>query len=116
MAKHNLTLHNNKLTRFSSHQPPSSLVGLVMEEMADMASNGKVFWLKQMLSIENLINLPNISRVGTIKTHVRSRFEQFWLDQINTVRLGSDGGNHNKLRTYSKFKGFLGTELYLLLI
>ena len=37
----------------------------------------------------------------------------FWLDQINAPKLGSDGANHNKLRFYKTLKGSFTQEPYI---
>ena len=45
--------------------------------------------------------------------HIRSKFEVYWLKQINTLRIGPDGNDHNKLRTYKLFKGSFRAEPYI---
>ena len=47
---------------------------------------------------------------------MKSKFERFWLDEVKSVKLGHDGLNHNKLRTYSLLKGSFGQEPYISLI
>ena len=38
---------------------------------------------------------------------IKSKFDKFYLDQINKLRIGNDGQDHNKLRFYKKIKGSL---------
>ena len=62
-------------------------------------------------------NLKNIQAVAKkTKDLVRSKFERFWLDKIQHVKLGPDGQDHNKLRLYKKFKGSFKEEPYLSLV
>ena len=69
--------------------------------------------------METLLKVPSVaqySRGNKIASHIRGRFDRFWLEEIKSVKPGSDGINHNKLRTYSKFKSFFGLEPYLELV
>ena len=47
---------------------------------------------------------------------VKSKFERFWMDEIKSSRIGSDGQQHNKLLTYSSFKCSFDIEPYLTLV
>ena len=44
---------------------------------------------------------------------LKSNFEGFWLDEINKIKLGDDGQDHNKLRLYKTFKGSFRVEPYI---
>ena len=48
-----------------------------------------------------------------IKKQMKSKFEQFWLKQINRIKLGTDNKNHNKLRYYATIKGCFKKEPYI---
>ena len=94
-------------------KPSNSLVGLAMAEMADMAGQGKDCWLSRVQNIERLVKLPiNSSGLNskTVGRHIRAKFSSFWLQQINAEKPGPDGFDHNKLRTYKKFKGVFDIE------
>ena len=43
----------------------------------------------------------------------KSNFESFWLREINQIKLGDDGQDHNKLRLYKTFKGSFKVEPYI---
>ena len=51
-----------------------------------------------------------------IEKKVNSKFDRYFLDEINKVKLGSDGLDHNKLRLYKHFKGSFKQEPYLSLV
>ena len=51
-----------------------------------------------------------------IKKSLKSKFEAYWLKQINDENIGTDGQNHNKLRVYAKFKGCFKKEPYIDLV
>ena len=42
-----------------------------------------------------------------------SKFDRFYLDEINKTRMGSDGLDHNKLRLYKTLKGSFSQEPYI---
>ena len=46
--------------------------------------------------------------------NITYKFERFWLDEVKQNKPGSDGHNHNKLRTYSLLKGSFQPEPYIL--
>ena len=50
------------------------------------------------------------------KKQIKSKFETFWLNKINEIKLGKDNKNHNKLRFYSTLKGCFKKEPYLDLV
>ena len=47
---------------------------------------------------------------------LKSKFDRFWLDKIKTPKIGTDGLDHNKLRTYKNLKASFTREPYLDLI
>ena len=51
-----------------------------------------------------------------IKKQIQSKFEQFWLREINKIKLGDDNKNHNKLRFYASIKGCFNNEPYIDLV
>ena len=44
---------------------------------------------------------------------LNSVFDRYWLDQINTPKMGNDGVDHNKLRFYKTLKGSFTQEPYI---
>ena len=104
-----------------TRQVPSSLLGHVMTEMGQMSEKGQDCWLTRVNKIEQLLKIPKIS--GPAKTRgkkltniLKSKFERFWLDKINELKLGTDQIDHNKLRTYKTFKASFKREPYLDLV
>jgi hypothetical protein len=114
-ALQNCLLYKHSLASKSA----SSLVGLAMAEMASLVQQGKDCWLGRVQKMETLLKVPYVapySKGNKITSHIKGRFDRFWLEEIKSVKPGSDGINHNKLRTYSKFKSFFGLEPYLDLV
>ena len=103
-----------------THKSNCSMAGLAMQEMADMAQYGNDCWLSRVQTIEKHIKLPSnlsiYSLSRKIYQHIKSRFDIFWPDKINNRRLGPDGNDHNKLRTYCQLKGTFDIEPYLVLV
>ena len=58
---------------------------------------GRVKKLKQTLGIK-YSQYSKIYIIGNnIKKHLKSKFEMFWLAEMNKIKLGNDNKNHNKL-------------------
>ena len=49
-----------------------------------------------------------------IDRNIKSKFDRFYLDEINKIKLGNDGQDHNKLRFYKTLKGSFQIEPYIL--
>ena len=47
---------------------------------------------------------------------VKSKFDRFFLDQINQIKIGIDGEDHNKMRFYKQLKGSFKIEPYIVQI
>ena len=59
--------------------------------------------------MEIILKVPSVaqySRGNKIASHIRGRFDRFWLEELKSVKPGSNGINDDKLRTYSKLKSF----------
>ena len=109
---------NYKLSLAS--KPANTPIGLALAEMQVMAQQGTDCWLTRTNKMSELLKLPKIhygklSGRHTLKL-VQSRFDRYWLDEISSTRVGRDGAEHNKLLTYSSFKGFFGTEPFVALV
>ena len=80
-----------------------------MAKMATLVEQGTDCWLGRVQKIETLLKVPSVaswSRGKTISTHIKCRSDRFWLEEINCIKQGPDGINHNKLRTYSELNFF----------
>ena len=78
-------------------------------------------WLSRVEKIKSLLTIKGAcgtpERVGQIIDRcIKSKFDRFYLDEINLVKLGTDGQDHNKLRLYNKFKGSFKIEPYLVML
>ena len=68
--------------------------------------------VKNMLKIQRVYGQPE--KVGRIfDKSIKSKFDRFFLDEINLIKIGSDGLDHNKLRLYKNLKGSFKQEPYL---
>ena len=101
-------------------KPANSLLGRVMSEMTVMTQTGVDCWLSRANKMAQLLDTPDVrfspaSGRQMLKC-VKGKFERFWLDQIKSSRIGTDGQQHNKLLTYSSFKCSFHIEPYLILV
>ena len=89
--------------------------------MSQMADSGQDCWLTRVRKMESLLGGPGLSGHSRqsgkiINKFLNGIFERLWLDKVNQVKLGPDGINHNKLRTYMTFKASFTMEPYLTLV
>ena len=68
--------------------------------------------LKKLLRIRPLYGKPEKAGFNIDKI-LKSKFDRFFLEEINEIKIGQDGLNHNKLRLYSTFKGCFKQENYI---
>ena len=62
----------------------------------------------------NMGRLPRFLGVWTgFEIALTGKFDRFFLDEINENKIGSDGLDHNKLRSYKKLKGSFTQEPYI---
>ena len=90
-----------------NNKPGNSLVSLAMKEMSVLAGQGKDCWLTRVQSMQRLLRLPTTGHRlygKKIGRHIKTCFEGTWIEQIKSVKPGSDGVYHNKLRTYNQLK------------
>ena len=79
-------------------------------------------WWTKIGKLESLIDVKyseylHIDKIGDkIKKQLKSKFESFWLKQINRIKPHLDGHDQNKLRFYKTFKGCFKKEDYLNLV
>ena len=104
----------------NSSADPDSLIALALAEIKGTEGGGSECWLSKRKKIKSLIGFrdsprhikPNVFGKKTLR-FLESKFERFWLQQINETKLGSDGLDHNKLRLYKQLKGSFKTEPYI---
>ena len=97
----------------------SSLIYKVMQDMRTNPQidcwNSRVDKIKKLLNIRRLFGKPE--KIGkNIDRILRSKFDRFFLDEINCCKVGTDGLDHNKLRLYKTIKGSFSPEPYILQI
>ena len=97
----------------------SSLVSAVFREMDTHPQID--CWKSRVEKIKTLLNVKRLfgtsERAGLIVDRLsKSKFDRFYLDEINQIKLGIDGQDHNKLRLYKKLKGSFKVEPYIVKI
>ena len=75
-------------------------------------------WVSRVNKIKTLLKIPKLygkpDKVGfVIDKIIKGKFDRYFLDEINDIRIGSDGQDHNKLRLYKTFKGSFKQEPYI---
>ena len=95
---------------------------LISVALSDMKINPQIdCWLSRVEKIKTLLNIKRLSgspeRVGLmIDKIIKSKFDRFYLDEINQQKLDNDGQDHNKLRFYNKLKASFKIEPYIVQI
>ena len=75
-------------------------------------------WYSRVQKMKTLLGIPRLhgnkdSVSLKISKRLNSAFDRFWIDEINTPKLGNDGLDHNKLRFYKTLKGSFTQEPYV---
>ena len=97
----------------------NSLIAQTFCEMSEFKEVGdcwlsKVEKLIKQLGIREVPSFRSRSAVSEqYKKRIQSKFDRFWLDEVNKIKLGPTGSNSNKLRLYSTFKGNFASEPYI---
>ena len=75
-------------------------------------------WVQKMEKLLNTSKLPSLSLTSgkILLTDLKQKFEAFWKQKISEQKIGPDGINHNKLRTYSTLKNSFCLEPYIKLV
>ena len=84
-----------------------------MEKYSDLDCwHSRVCDIKSLIAIKRAYGPPHkvISMIDKSNT---SKFDRFFLDQINQIKTGNDGQDHNKLRLYKNLKESFTQEPYL---
>ena len=84
-----------------------SLIGHAIKEMKTAHNPTITSWFLRVEKIKTFLGLKysTFSKIDVIKKQIKSKFEQFWLREINKIKLGDDNKNHNKFRFYASIKG-----------
>ena len=105
---------------FQNRMTPTNLLGQVWMEMTEMTRRGQDCWLYRVNKIEKLLKFPGKEQFRLIKPGrrisiiLRSKFDAFWLKQINEIKNNKpDNLDHNKLRIYKQFKSSFTRDPYL---
>ena len=113
--------YNYKLSLLN-RRSSNNLIGHVLKELETMSSKGQDCWLTRVNKIEKSLKIPlnifyNKTSGKRILTFLKGKFDGYFLDQINKIKLvGPDTSDHNKLRTYKSFKGSFTRDPYLTLV
>ena len=92
---------------------------LIYSAISDMRNNPQVdSWYTRVEKIKNLFGIKRLyckpDKAGLIFNKIiKSKFDRFYLDEINQTKIGNDGLDHNKLRLYKTSKGSFQTEPYI---
>ena len=95
---------------------------LIYKAVNDMKSAPQMdSWYSRIEKIKSYFQIKQLNgkpkKVGNlIEKTVNSKFDRYFLEEINKVNLGADGSDHNKLRLYKHFKGSFTPEPYLSLV
>ena len=91
----------------------------VYKAMQDMKNDPDLdCWYSRVDKIKINLNICKLygksDKVGkTLDKLIKSKFDRFYLDEINLVKIGLDGNDHNKLRLYKTLKGSFKQEPYI---
>ena len=89
---------------------------LIYKAVSDMKNSPHLdCWYNRVEKIKSLFKISrlygNPEKVGyNIDRLIKSKFDRFFLDEINQENIGSDGLDHNKLRLYKTLKGSFSQE------
>ena len=93
---------------------------LISRAMWEMKNNPQLdSWQSRVEKIKTLLNIRKLygkpEKAGNIVDKlIKSKFDRFFLDQINEIKIGVDGNDHNKLRFYKSLKGSFNPEPYII--
>ena len=94
----------------------NSIVSKAVREMAALPNLDT--WYSRVQKMKTLLGTPRLhgckdSVSKQLNRKLNSVFDRYWLDQINTPKMGNDGLDHNKLRFYKTLKGSFTQEPYI---
>ena len=94
----------------------SSIIGRMVSEIKNKPTPDLTTWWGRLEQLKHTLGIKysphaKIEIIGqNIKKQVKSKFDAFYLTEINKIKLGEDNKNHNKLRFYSSIKGCFKKE------
>ena len=93
-----------------------TLIYKTVQEMKNQP--GLDSWNSRVDKIKFILKIPTLygksDKVGiVIDKLLKGKFDRFFLDEINEIKIGSDGVDHNKLRFYKTIKGSFKQEQYV---
>ena len=92
---------------------------LIYKALSDMQNNQQIdSWYSRVEKIKSLLSIKRLyckpEKAGNIiDKNIKSKFDRFFLNEINQTKLGPDGCDHNKLRLYKTLKGSFSQEPYI---
>ena len=105
--------------KYQYHLDNTGNDSLIGRAIRDMKSDPQLdCWYSRVENIKSLLDFPRlygkVDKAGqTIDRLFKSKFDRFYLDEINKLKIGSDGNDHNKLRLYKLLKGSFKQEPYI---
>ena len=105
-----------------SRKSSNKLVACTLYAMEQLNSKNADCWLRKVIDIEKLLKIPsnifyNKTSGKKILKLIKSKFDSYYLDKINEIKLSSsDSHDHNKLRTYKSLKSSFTREPYVDLV
>ena len=69
--------------------------------------------IKSVLNLKRIYGKPDKAGI-IIDKIIKSKFDRFYLDEINQLKVGTDGLDHNKLKLYKTLKGSFRIVPYIL--
>ena len=96
--------------KYQYHLDKAGHDSLIGRALLDMKSYPQLdCWYSRVENIKSLLDFPRlygkVDKAGkTIDRLFKSKFDRFYLDEINKLKIGSDGNDHNKLRLYKQLK------------
>ena len=93
-----------------------SLISKTMKEMANKPYLDT--WYSRIQKIKTVLGIPRLYGCSDsvslqLNRRLHSLFDRFWIDQVDAVKTGSDGLDHNKLRFYKTLKSSFTQEPYI---
>ena len=95
------------------------ITNVIQQVLNDMQKNPEIdSWYTRVEKIKTNLNIRQLrckpEKAGLIIDKIiKSKFDRFFLDEINKTKIGHDGSDHNKLRLYKTLKGTFCQEPYV---
>ena len=97
----------------------NSLVKMAFSDMLNFDDSWRIR-AEKIKQILNIKSIPGYVSKGSVasqtKLKLNSIFDRFWIEEINQVKIGPDGLDHNKLRFYKTLKTSFKVEPYIELV